>query len=296
MGEILSVLSGLGYAGSNVFNRRGVFYARESFSALPISMGVGILLFFVVTLATGSLARLSSLSWLGILSLSGAGIVHFVIGRAFNYTSLHLIGANRTSPLLATNTVFAVAFGLIFLDETLTLFRAVGIAAILCGIVLIGTSGRDVSKEVELEKGVLYRGIAAGLLAGLCYGTSPLLIKLGLREIGSPLAGGFVSYIAAGLVVLMLLNQKHRSQLGRLNRMALVPIMIGSVSVTLAQIFRYLALAFTPISIVTPLISTNNLFVPFLSFAVNRRLEVFSARVLGGSLAVIAGVFVIVLL
>lgn len=296
MGEILSMLSGLGYAGSNVFNRRGVFYARETFSALPISMGVGILFFLVATLATGSTGKLSSLSLIGILSLSGAGIVHFVIGRAFNYSSLHLIGANRTSPLLATNTIFAIAFGMVFLHETLTLFRALGVAITLFGVVLIGTSGRDTVKESELKRGDLYRGVAAGLLAGLCYGSSPLLIKFGLREIGSPLAGGLVSYIASGLVVIVFLNQRHRAQLGNLNRLALGPILIGSISVTMAQIFRYLALAFTPISVVTPLISTSNVFVPFLSFAVNRRIEAFSIRVLGGTLAVVAGVFMVILL
>lgn len=296
MGEILSLLSGVSFAGSNVFTRRGVFYARESFSALPITIGIGLVIFFMALLMSGIAGRLGWLSWIGILSLGGAGVLHFLIGRAFNYTSLRLIGANRTEPLLTSNMIFSIILGLIFLNETLTLPQVLGIAAVCLGVVLIGTSAEGFSKGTKLAKSVLLKGTAAGLLAGFCYGTSTLFIKIGLQEVGSGIAGGFVSHLAAGLVVaVFMIGQEHRSQVRRLNRVAFVPMVIGGVALALGQIFRYVALELVPINVVAPLMATVNLFVPVFSFLVNRKMEVFSAKVVGGSVAVIVGVYVILL-
>jgi drug/metabolite transporter (DMT)-like permease len=296
MGQILSLLSGMFFGGSNVFTRRGVFHAQESFSALPITVAIGTLLFFMTVLIAGDTGRLAYLSWIGILSLGGAGIVHFVIGRAFNYASLGLIGANRTEPLLATNILFAVAFGLIFLDESLTFLHAVGIGAVFLGVVLIGTSREGFGKGKTLTKATVLKGVGAGLLAGFCYGVSSLLIKVGFREAGSPLAGGLISHIAAALMVgFFLIDGEHRAQLSRLSGAAFISIAFGGTLLALGQIFRYLALGLVPINIVAPLTATANLFVPIFSFLINRKMEVFSAKVLGGSIAVIAGVYIILL-
>lgn len=295
MGEFLSVLSGLSFAGSNVFTRRGVYFAKESFSPLPISMSIGIFLFLIIVLVSGNASRLALLSGWGIFALSAAGIIHFVIGRSLNYTSLRLIGANRTAPLMATNVLFAAAFALIFLEETLAPVHALGISAVFLGLVLIGTSSGAVSGE-KTDRKALLSGMAAGLGAGLCYGISPLFVRIGVREAGSPFAGGLVSYLAAGIVVALFLTRaQQRRCLARLPRPAVAPMLIGGVSVTAAQIFRYVALGFTPVNVVTPLTSTNNIFVPFLSYLVNRKMEAFSIRVLGGTLAVIIGVFAILL-
>ncbi len=296
MGEILSLLSGIAFASSNVFTRRGVFHARESFSALPITIGVGTIIFFIALLVSGMAGRLALLSWVGILSLGGAGVLHFLIGRSFTYTSLRLIGANRTEPLLTSNMLFSVAFGLIFLNETLTFLQVIGIGAIFLGVLLISMSSEGPVKGTRPGRGVILKGVAAGLLAGLCYGISTLFIKVGLREVGSGIAGGFVSHLAAGLVVgVLVVGHENRSHVTRLSRTAFIPMLMGGAALALGQIFRYVALGLVPINVVSPLTSTANLFVPVFSFLVNRKMEVFSAKVLGGSLAVIAGVYIILL-
>jgi len=296
VGEILSLLAGAAFGGSNVFTRRGVFHARESFSALPITIGVGIIIFLIALLVSGMAVRLALLSWVGIVSLGGAGILHFLIGRSFTYTSLRLIGANRTEPLLTSNMLFSIAFGLIFLHETLTALQTVGIAAIFLGVLLISMSSEGSVKGTKPGKGVILKGVAAGLLAGLCYGISTLFIKVGLREVGSGIAGGFVSHIAAGLAVAALVvGHENRARLWRLSRTAFIPMLIGGTALAVGQILRYVALGLVPINVVSPLTSTANLFVPVFSFMVNRKMEAFSAKVIGGTIAVIAGVYIILL-
>ncbi|MBI4333369.1 MAG: DMT family transporter [Chloroflexi bacterium] len=296
MGELLALLSGVSYAGSNVFTRRGVFFSKETYSPLVISMCLGVLLFFLTMLISGGASSLMGVSWWGIMALSAAGIIHFVIGRSLNYTSLRLIGANRTVPLMSTNVLFATVLAIVFLKEAIVPLHAVGTASIFLGLVLIGMSSGGTPGTGKTGRAELFKGMAAGLSAGLCYGVSSLFVSVGVREVGSPFAGGLVSYLAAGVVTLaFLVRPQQRRCLACLPRPALVSMLIGGSSVTAAQVFRYVALAFTPVNVVAPLTSTNNLFVPFLSWVVNRKMEVFSAKVLVGAAAMITGVAIILL-
>lgn len=297
MGEIVSLFSGIAFGSSNVFTRRGVFLARESFSPLPISIGIGLVILLAAMLVSGTSGFLARISWVAMLSLSGAGVLHFVVGRIFNYTSLRLIGANRAQPLIGANIIFAVVFGLIFLNETITAMRVAGVVAVCLGVVLIGTSAEGFAEGTKLEKAVLLKGIAAGLAAGLCYGISPLLIKIGLTESGSAFAGGFVSHAAAGLVVLVvLMSPRNRVQLARLNKAAFGSMLVGGTSLALGQVLRYVALGLVPINIAIPLASTDIIFVPILSFFLNRRIEIFSPKVLIGTLLVTLGMLAVLLL
>ena len=85
--------------------------------------------------------KLASLSWLGVGSLAGAGIVHFVFGRILNYTSLRLIGANRSAPITRCNILFAVLLGIFFLEEPVTILLVLAILLIVGGLILTSTPG-----------------------------------------------------------------------------------------------------------------------------------------------------------
>ena len=56
----------------------------------------------------------------------------------------------------------------------------------------------------------------------------------------------------------------------------------GSVGVFFAQFFRYLALAYSPVSLVVPLTHTRPLFTVSFSYIFNRELESFSRSTLVG--------------
>lgn len=293
MGQLMALLSGVAFAVSNTYNRRSVYFTKESFSPLAVSLGIGILLLFVAMLVSGSASSMSSLSWWGLLSLSAAGIIHFVIGRMFNYTGLRLVGANITAPLMATNVLFAAVLAWVFLGETLSVMHGLGIAAVFVGLALI-TSSSGGTGAGKIERRTLWKGVGAGLAAGLCYGISPLFVRVGVREIGSPYAAGFVSYAASGVVVVFLLVRMDlRRCLLKIPSSAVPSMITGGVSVTAAQILRYVALEFLPVNVVTPLTSTNNLFTPFMSWIVNRKLEVFSVRVMLGTVAMLTGVLIV---
>lgn len=145
-----------------------------------------------------------------------------------------------------------------------------------------------------MPEGSLVKGLFAALVAALCWGVSPVLIKVGLREVNSPLAATFVSYAAASVVTgILLIHPSNNEKLRRLNRTSLIPIIIAAITVAIAQIVRYTALDYSPISLVEPLVGTNGLFIFPLSFLINRRIEAFNLRIIMGALIVVFGVSLI---
>jgi drug/metabolite transporter (DMT)-like permease len=139
------------------------------------------------------------------------------------------------------------------------------------------------------------KGILAALGAGICWGITPVLIKPAIGEIGSPLAAAFISYSIASLVIAFLFfRQQHREQISKLPLVTvLVPLIIGAIFASAGQLLNYAALGYSPASLVTPLLSTQILFIFLFSLLLNRRSEVFTPKIVVGMATIIAGIFLL---
>lgn len=292
LGSVLALLAGFSFAASNVFIRRGVYRSGESFSPTPVSAFLGTVVFVIPVLVLGEGKAILSLSWVAAGSLAAAGVLHFVMGRYLAYTSFRLIGANRGTPIVTCYTLVGVLLGVFFLNEPVTVPLIIGLVLIIGGITLISTGGSSSALKQGTSTGSMIRGISSALGAALCWGVSPALVKIGLREVDSPWLAIFISYFAASLVAggLLLFPENYR-KVRRLNSASLVPIIMGAIATSAAQILRYFALDFSLISVVTPILGTQALFVFPLSFLINRKLETFNALIMIGAIAVVAGVF-----
>lgn len=65
------------------------------------------------------------------------GIVNYPLARYMNYSSVNLVGASRSAPIISTAPLFSAVLAIIFLGETLSLPVALGTAAIVVGSILI---------------------------------------------------------------------------------------------------------------------------------------------------------------
>ena len=294
IGLVLALAAGFIYISSVTFIRKGVHSSGESFSPVPIALFVGTVIIGLVVLASDGFEQLASLSWLALGSLVGAGVIHFILGRMLGYIGLRLIGANRTVPISASTVLVAVLLGVFFLGEPMTIALALAILLIMGGIILIGTSGSTRTDKSSMPAGSLVKGVLVSLAAALCWGVTPILIKIGLREIDSPLLGAFVSYAAASIIIgVSLLHPVNNKKLRRLSRASLVPFLIAAIATSVAQILRYSAINYSPVSLVVPIIWANSLFVFPLSFLMNRKIEAFNLRIVMGAVAIVAGIFMI---
>jgi drug/metabolite transporter (DMT)-like permease len=294
-GQLLALLSASLFSASGVFMRKALFRAGESNTALYISIFLGTVVFSTVLAASGNGSQLATSTWKALTVLICAGFINFNLGRGLYYYGLRFIGANLASPLLNSSVVFAVILGVAFMDEPVTLGLVLGVCFILIGILLITTEKREEGRPgIAATRGDKIRGIASALSAGACYGITPVLVRAGIQEGTSPITATFISYVSASSVVLvMLLNSQRRLQMKKTPRVAIIPMVVGGFFVSMAQLCRYLALDYTPASVVQTLNSTSTLFTIPFSLAVNRSIEIFTVRVIAGALIVVMGVFFI---
>ena len=291
IGLVLALFAGLSFSLSAIFVRKGVYHSGESFSPIPVSNFSGMALFGLATIITGNATQLGLASWTGISYLAAAGALHFVLGRLLYYTGIRLIGANRSSPITTSYILVAALLGVFFLAEPPTVWLILAIFFIIVGIISISRIGGSAAGRQDVPTGSLTKGLLASLGAALCWGISPVLVKEGLQEVNSPVVATFISYTAASIIAgALLIYPKNSEKLRRLNQKSLIPILTGGVAVAIAHILRYIALGYSPVSIVAPLVAgANGLLVFPLSLLLNRGIEPFNARIILGTIIIIVG-------
>lgn len=307
-GIVYTLCSAASFGLNGVATRRALTKIAASLG-LYVTVLAGVPLFFIAALGTGQLFGADRIRTEGYWLLAGAGIIHFLFGRYCNYRAVAAIGANRTTPIQALNSVYSVIIAVIFLGEAVMWQTALGIACVMVGPALIGwgsatkratrpaaspslgaAAARPEAPPVKLAEGYLF-----GVLSAVLYGTSPILISAGLRGSGGlGIMGGLISYAAASAVLIAYLPfNSSRGELRTLDRSGTTWFALASLTVFSAQFFRYLALGVAPVTLVVPLSQTRPLFTVIFSLLFNRHLESFAPPVLIGIAMSIAGALII---
>ena len=120
------------------------------------------------------------------------------------------------------------------------------------------------------------------------------MITLGLGQGGTMAdgaAGVLVSYIAASLVVVVLvLANGGKAYMRGVDAGSSKWYVISAIFVALSQMFRYLALTVAPVSVVVPVQRLSVVFRLIFNALINRDFEVFDRWVIGSILVSILGV------
>ncbi len=295
-GLILALLASVSFAACAVIVRNVTARTGESFTPMAVSVFIGIPYFAAALFFAEEWSELLYVSWQAFILLGAAGIIHFVAGRELSYNAYRLIGANKATPFIMTSPFYTVIIGVLFLKESLTIIHILGILCVFAGAGLITIERKSVSEErQEVFSSAEIKGILLAMGGAICWGTSPVLVKLAVAEIASPYVRAFISYAAATIVTaLLLLRKEHRRQMGKISPAAiLVPIVISGILASTGQLFSYTAIFYSPVSMISPLMSTQVLFILILSFLLNRHIEVFTTKVILGMAATVAGTFLI---
>jgi len=313
LGALFAICSAATFGFNSAAMRRGVLQGTV-FQAIAITVPIGVPLFLLAALIGGQLSDMFRFSWASLGYLAAAGILHFVWGRYWNYRAVKEMGANLSGAVQQISLVAALAFAMVLLGEKLTILRVLGILLVVGGPFIM-TSGRgpkrgakakaDDAKTEETGKDAakppvfrpnILAGYAAGIMATLGYGLTPTLVRLGLADTGASLAGGAISYISATLafgILLLIPGQLYHCL--AIDRTAAKWFTVSGVFVFLAQMFRYLALAIAPVTVVTPIQRLSLVFRILLSTLINRDYEVFDARVVVGMVISLLGALALTL-
>ena len=126
IGAVIALASAFSFALSDVFVRRGVAKAPVAYGAF-VTVLLGVPLFAIAALLFGQLMRLDEIDGAGYAYLALAGVIHYVVGRYFNYSAINAIGATRAAPIQALGLPYSVLIAFLFLDEGVNLPMIAGI-------------------------------------------------------------------------------------------------------------------------------------------------------------------------
>jgi drug/metabolite transporter (DMT)-like permease len=299
LGVFLAALSAATFAFNNASARRGVLTGSVS-QAIAITVPIGVPIFLLAALATGTLGTLERFSGAALGLLALAGVLHFIVGRYGNFRASQAIGANLAGPVIQLSLAGTLVLAVLVLKEPLTPLRILGIALLALAPMLMRNaevSPTDApAAQSALPKFVprYAEGYAFALLAAAVYGVTPFLIRLAVirGDLGSGIAGGLVSYGAATAAVALLLLWPGQLRHARdIKAESLKWFTYSGVSVSIAQMFIYMAYAIAPISVVTPVLQLHHALRLIFARLLNPHHEIFGGRmILGTTLSLVGAV------
>ena len=299
LGGLLALLAATTFGLNAVAIRRGVLTGSVA-QGLAITVPIAVPIFFVAALISQNLPIISGLSTKAFILLGSAGITHFIIGRYANYRGTKAMGTNLVGPVVASSLILTLVLAIVFLDEVMTPLRVLGIALIVLGPVVILRSPTATGKSKLKAPSIsftpdLVEGYAFAILCALAFGTSPILIRsalldLGGTNVGNGIVGGLLAYLAATLLLGLYLarptNLRHALSI---DSNAAKWFILTGLFVCVSQMLRFMALAVAPVSVVSPIIQTSGIFRTLFGWFINRDHEVFDIWVLLGIAITIIG-------
>ena len=311
LGALLAVLSAATFAFNNASVRRGVLTGSVG-QAMAITVPLGVPLFFLAALLTGHLGAVMEFSPKALAALALAGILHFVWGRYCNYRATRAIGANLVAPVQQVHLIVSLSLAIWLLGEQFTVLRILGIALVLIGpSITMRKRTAPASADAGAERAVSDQKITAidaerppgfapqyaegytfALLSAIGYGLSPILVRVGLedRGLGASLAGGLVAYVAATVVMgLVLLWPGNFRDALAVDRESAKWFTLSGVLVFLSQMFLYMAMSIAPVTVVSPVTRLSLLFRLHFARWINPEHEVFGGPVILGTVVSLAG-------
>jgi uncharacterized membrane protein len=236
---------------------------------------------------------------------AASGVLHFVVGRYCLYRATKAVGSNLVSPISQLGLLLTLALAFIWLGEKLTIAKGLGVFLLLAAPALIVFARR---RSVRVQDQIVANGVTSvqptnrlsrteddfvpkyaegyffAAASAIASGVSPILVRLGMPNEGSlsdGIAGGTVAYLAAVVVIAaMLLLPGRAAHIAGVNRRSVIHFSIGGFLSNTSQVFRYMALAIAPVSVVAPIQRSSLVFRLIFARLLNPQHEVFSGPVL----------------
>jgi drug/metabolite transporter (DMT)-like permease len=287
---VLALSSALCFAGSHVVSKRGL---RGTSVTAGFMVIVGSA--WVVVMIPLVLAPPESLSAGSVALFAVSGVFAPAVSRAAALAGVHVLGPSIAVPIQqGLRPLIVVPAAVVLLGEAFGITRVLGVTAIVAGGWILSRDpdaaaaavapddGRAVGTEGSVATAVTQRarpitrgfrrGIVFPIAAAIGYATSDLLVKAGLGGASDPVYAAPVS-IGTGFLLWTLAHVlpsvRRRFRLGRdVGWLVASGVLMGTAILLLFQ-----ALARGDVSLVSPVVGTQPLFVMVLSALLLRHLE-----------------------
>jgi drug/metabolite transporter (DMT)-like permease len=219
---------------------------------------------------------------LGLFAL--AGLIAPGASQVFFTRAVRDAGPSRTSVVVGSAPLFAVAIAIAFLGEPVKLPLIVGaVLIVLAGIVLASESSRPAHVRAV--------GIVFALITTLLFSTRDNVVRHLAEDaqIGSVAAAVAALGVAAlGMLAYVLVARRDRL-LRALLGLDWTPFLVAGVCFGLSYVCLFEAYYRARVSVVSPLVATESLWGVVLSAVLLGRSELVGSRLLAGAVLVVGG-------
>lgn len=287
-GAVWALVAAIGFAFLQASNRKANQLVDAYRTAFGLLVAVEIVLLARV-LVIGELGLLLSAPLSAVLIFGVTTLFHFVGGWTLLGLSQQRIGVARTGALVSSAPIIGTLVAAIALDEPLTIAIAGGVLLAVLGVAMISLSGGGVPGSEGWRRPWL------ALTVAMIWGSTPLLIRLGLERYDHPVEGLTIG-LASGVVVYALLLTVSRGWRGPMPRRALRWMGFGGLCGAVAVSAQWVSFDLTTIAIAITIQQLSVLFVIALVPIMFRQpFERMNPRFFGGAVLVLGGATIVLL-
>jgi uncharacterized membrane protein len=276
----LALISALLSAVATILIRRGLI-RYGSHTGFWINLVVGTVCLWIAVPLTGGLGRPTPQA---VLLFGLAGLIGTVVGRLLRFFSIEFVGASITAGFMNVTPLVASGLAVLVFGERLTVPIVAGTLVIVVGSTLLSSGGRRL--------GVRPAHLLLPALSATCFGVVAILRKLGLSGMGA-VPGTAVNVTTALVAFTAFLVASGRGGAMVCRGRSLVYFVAAGVAENVSVFLVVVALGMGAVSVVAPLQNVTPIFVLFLSVVFLRGVEALNARVVAGTVLIVAGAYLI---
>ena len=246
-----------------------------------------VLLFsLLMVMIVGSFPTLKNLSAKTILFLVLSGLSTGASWLCY-FRALQKGNINKVVPIDKSSTVLTIILATIFLGESITLYKTLGIIAIGLGTLMM-IEKKDTENKTE-EKGWLFYAILSAVFASL----TSILGKVGIEGVESNLGTAIRTVVVIVMSFVMVSVTGKVKDIKRIDKKELAFILLSGLSTGASWLFYYRALQDGEASIVVPIDKLSILVTIVFSYFVFK--EKLGKKAFIGLVLIVAGTLVLLI-
>ncbi len=285
LGVVLAILSAATSAFSVVLVRR---YSNQS-STFNISLAiswVGMLILWPLALV---LTDFSSVNIMSVLLFALSGILTPGFVRLLYYQGMKKLGAPVNSSLFSIYPLYTSLLAVLFLSEILAPGNWAGILMVFLGGILVEWTSRETNNQNKHSR----KDLIYPLMGGIALGVGSILRKYALNLFDAPVLGVSVAYTASLLpfIVMLVFSAQTRKELSLRRDMRL--FWVAGVGQAITWMLSFYALSYDDVSVITPLLSIEPVFVALFAFLYLRKIERVSKKLVVSIVLTVLGVVLV---
>ena len=285
-GVLLALLSALSFGLSQTLVRKNLTKSNFLYITLTVTI-MGNIILWPLALA---FTDLNTINPQGILLFIMAGLLAPGVARLFYFKGMETAGMSANAAIFSSYPLYTSITATLLLGEALTTENWIGLVCIIVGVIFIG---RNINTGDPQTTKTTKKGIIIAFLGSLAMAFSQILRKEGLNIYSEPLLGVAAGYTTSLIVYILVIRLSRNTETPHFSLNDIRNFWKPGVGIATGWLLAFVALSQDMVSIVTPILQTELLFILFFAYVFLRKQEKISLKLAASAILIVAGVILV---